>query len=266
MNDKSDPEDHVWKVMDGGLGGDAIGSSHQHLAPDWSEPEIELRSAIIGFDTNALLRVVNSSSGNDAIDFLSVRHDGPLIVPLQTLAEFWNNIDSFQRDLRSDLSNQLDQIRSIIDQVPTARFGGELHTLLNDLTKHAWVDGSLKVEDLPARIGDLLNALVGKGNITSVSRSRFRQLGSARMAAKTPPGFKDDGKLGDFFVWADWLLGLAAHRAKATHAVFVTEDRKKDWYRAGVAHPILFAEVYEVSSLSFSLMPVSTFLRLAQDT
>ena len=82
-------------------------------------------------------------------------------------------------------------------------------------------------------------------------------MSSQRKTTRTPPGFKDEGD-GDFFVWADFLLGLLSaanvpDAAIVQHVIFVTEDKKADWSLDGTAHPILTAEVKALTNASFEI-------------
>lgn len=82
-------------------------------------------------------------------------------------------------------------------------------------------------------------------------------LATHRKRTKTPPGFKDDGD-GDFFIWVDLLTGLQLARASSrqfSRAVLVSGDRKLDWSRNGIAHPILVAEVRALLNVPFEIWP-----------
>jgi hypothetical protein len=90
----------------------------------------------------------------------------------------------------------------------------------------------------------LLKALSEVAIVAYAPRRRFASIAEIRRATKTPPGFEDAGH-GDFFIWADSLLGLLEARdiGKAFSSFhLVTDDRKKDWCKGKVAHPILCAE------------------------
>jgi hypothetical protein len=88
-----------------------------------------------------------------------------------------------------------------------------------------------------------------------------------RKAAKRPPGYKDDSKeenrLGDLLIWHTILT---AAQARKQHIVFVTEDKKSDWWHRS-AETTLFPR-YELveefrrasSGQSFYLMTFYQFL------
>ena len=59
-----------------------------------------------------------------------------------------------------------------------------------------------------------------------------------------------------FFIWAHFLKGLQAAQAdgvKFVRAILVTRDQKVDWSRAGMAHPILAAEMKALLGVSFEI-------------
>ncbi|MGJ3232691.1 MAG: PIN-like domain-containing protein [Oceanicaulis sp.] len=75
-------------------------------------------------------------------------------------------------------------------------------------------------------------------------RNVFLEIASHRNATKTPPGFKDDGD-GDFFVWVDLLYSIKVLSAEYSFSsvLLVTNEKKKDWTRDGIIHPVMRAEV-----------------------
>ncbi len=94
-----------------------------------------------------------------------------------------------------------------------------------------------------------------------VPRTPFFQIARARNDTMTPPGFKDSGH-GDFYLWADFLLGLlmaASNNERFTKAVLLTMDEKPDWSRGGLAHPILVAEVEALVGVPFEAWNLQRF-------
>jgi hypothetical protein len=79
-----------------------------------------------------------------------------------------------------------------------------------------------------------------------------------RKKTKTPPGFRDDDD-GDFFIWVDFLTGLLNARAAGEsygRVALVSLERKVDWSRAGMAHPILVAEVRALLNVPFEIWTI----------
>jgi hypothetical protein len=133
-----------------------------------------------------------------------------------------------------------------------AGYSQRLQSLLQEFTSdYGFVYDEGTVRD----VSSVLDVLRKRSAVFYVPRLMFHELALHRKRTKTPPGFKDDGD-GDFFVWAEFLFGLletARAGSKFEHAVLVTQDRKADWSRGGVAHPILSAEVRELTGASFEV-------------
>jgi hypothetical protein len=94
-----------------------------------------------------------------------------------------------------------------------------------------------------------------RASVPYAPRLRFREIAAQRKKTKTPPGFKDEGD-GDFFIWVDLLTGLQQARLEGQEferAVFISHDQKVDWSRAGIAHPILVAEVKALVDVPFEI-------------
>jgi PIN like domain len=89
-----------------------------------------------------------------------------------------------------------------------------------------------------------------------------------RRAAKIAPGWKDDGP-GDYVIWRTLLQEVAV---KQRHLIFVTLEKKEDWWDRDKAHeqPIfakreLVEEYFSASSgHEFHLLDLSDFLKLMQ--
>lgn len=90
---------------------------------------------------------------------------------------------------------------------------------------------SVQSDPIAEALDPILEGRIGP----SFSEERVRQIreeSSHRFAAKVPPGYKDADKnpeeaVGDLLVWRQILAKQGEHRA---HAVFVTDDRKEDWW------------------------------------
>jgi hypothetical protein len=101
----------------------------------------------------------------------------------------------------------------------------------------------------------LLEVLAKRASVTYAHRALFQNICVLRKKTKTPPGFKDDGD-GDFYIWVDLLTGLLEARVKGEkyeRVVLVSLDKKVDWSRAGIAHPILVAEIRALLDVPFKI-------------
>lgn len=219
----------------------------------------------IGFDTNAAFRIgLNGQRGADAIDYLSTRHTGPLILPGQALQEIWNNsiegLDPQAKKLAAALKS-LQDIATEIGQTlgPT---GNAAQSAIEDLNaSHGdWISPTIR-----ATFERTMEMFLKRADVVHVPRGPFQSIAEARHKTKTPPGFRDPANtLGDFYVWADFLLGaMRAAVPESEVVVFVTNDTKKDWSRHGVIHPVLMAEANEALQRPFFMLTVDEFQKFA---
>ena len=223
----------------------------------------------IGFDTNALFRIASNKKSAAIIDGLEASRL-PLVVPGQVLQEFWNNKVTGLPTLSGTVASGLDKIEKELESM-TDTFGlgealSEVTTALNKFTK---THKGLVSSSLTASLRSLFEMLDARSTIAYVPRQEFAVLGQARFSTKTPPGFKDSNSLGDFFVWADFLLGLCTAGLDQMPSgttdgkdivIFVTEDRKVDWEVRGYVHPVLEGEVERLTGSALQLWTVSELL------
>jgi hypothetical protein len=138
------------------------------------------------------------------------------------------------------------------------QFGDYVHRIQASLDEFNMEWGHVFDEGLRRKTAAFLRLLETRALIPFAPRLRFQELAVHRKRTKTPPGFKDDAD-GDFFIWVDLLTGLQLARARGHHfsrAVLVSSDRKIDWSRNGITHPILVAEVRALLNVPFEIWPI----------
>lgn len=217
------------------------------------------RPIAFGFDTNAIFKLGLGKHGPDAIDYLRTQHTGPILVPGQAVQEVWNNLLAAVQPKGKSLLQSFRDFKNKAAAIDLPH--GESERAFEDALVamseeyEEWLDP--KSQEV---LGDTLEVL-GKGNCCYVPRAEFLDLARARHETKTPPGFRDTAQNhGDFFVWADFLYGLAQSDLSGVKAiVLVTNDEKPDWSRAGVAHPVLTAEARAIGGAPFSLWTTKQF-------
>ncbi|MDE1569148.1 PIN-like domain-containing protein [Aquabacter sp. P-9] len=225
-------------------------------------PECELAETVIAFDANVLLRMSKHSRCDDIVDYLRAKFPGRIILPGQVIQEFWNNqflgVESISAALQKKFKELSDTIGGFDDQF------GEYATRFKDLMREFDEDYGYIFDDNTARKTKLfVDLLVEKARVPFVTRSLLSALADVRKRTRTPPGFKDGGD-GDFFVWADLLLGLAVLKkegVKYRRVTLVTLDKKIDWSRGGIPHPILTAEVHAISGAEFETITLENLAR-----
>jgi hypothetical protein len=208
----------------------------------------------LGLDANVVLRLAERSR-TDVVDYLGTRHHGPLILPGQVVQEFWNNmfpvIESQAESIRRKHQSLLDEIKKLDDD--SSGFGDRF----DDVMKQFGSDYAFALDPTTgARLKLVLETLQSHATVPFVPRARFYPIAEARDRTKTPPGFRDPGQHGDFYVWADFLFGLQQAQQDENsyrRAVLVTADQKLDWSRGGRAHPLLVAEVRALLNVPFEI-------------
>lgn len=217
-------------------------------------PGARVASSALVIDASAFLRL---STYVDVVDYLNLRHAPPVVLPGQAIQEFWNNFNSAHQAITTGIRSKFDQLKAEIAKVDgefedfSTRFG-ELITEFNDSFGYAY-DG-----ETVRRTISLFEALEGKASVSYARREPFIGLAAIRNATKTPPGFKDNGD-GDFFIWIDALEGLLAAKdagEEFEHVVLITNDKKVDWSRDGIPHPVLTAEVDALLGVPLSMWDV----------
>lgn len=202
-----------------------------------------LPGAAVCLDTNVFFRLANLPERAQVIDYLASQHKEPLIVSAQALQEVWNNYLNGIETVAGDIRSKLEALTKSVLPLET-EFQSFKDRFDAVLTEFKGEYGHLHKEGMKERVRSLIEILENKAVFSEVPRARFERFYSVRKTTKTPPGFRDDGA-GDYFVWLDFLYGLRMEResgSKFDRAVLITDDKKVDWVRGGVAHPTLTAE------------------------
>jgi len=203
--------------------------------------EISLGCSAIALDSSVFLRL---GTQEGVIDYLGASHPAPLVLPGQSIQEFWNNNLSAAESIAGGISKKFDALEAEIGKVDATfgEFSMQFRALLKDFKEsfgYAYDGGTVR------RTVSLFEVLESKAVVSYVSRERFAPMAEIRNKTKTPPGFKDHGD-GDFFIWLDLLKALLLTKEQGStfdRVVLVTNDKKADWSREGIPHPILSAEI-----------------------
>lgn len=224
-----------------------------------AKPPVE--TVAIGIDANVFLKLVGHKKGPDIADYLRAKFDGPLIVPGQAVQEFWNNRHSAIDTQATILKKKFNEFKKEAEKLTV---DPELSTYVGDmedtLARFDFDFGYLYDSSTLRSTLTLIESLKSKAILSYVPRQQFYGIARHRKNTKTPPGFRDEAENdGDFYIWADFLYGLLLAKAKGkkfSHAVIVTHDKKLDWSREGVAHPILSAEVRRLVNVPFDVWTI----------
>lgn len=221
----------------------------------------------IGLDTNAVFRVgLNGQSGAAAVDYLTGMHTGPIIIPGQAIQETWKNALSGMEPSGKRIHNALTSLETELRKLDmrTGPILERARTSVDELRNvHSdWIDAESQNTFIKT-----LEGLAKKASCPYVPREAFQDLARVRNDTKTPPGFEDpDDNHGDFYLWADFLYGLATADLELVRTVvLVTNDVKPDWSRGGIPHPILVQEVELVTGKPFVICTVKEFQAWAKN-
>lgn len=213
---------------------------------------VPLSQSAICLDSSVFLRLAAHRKSSDVVDYLAARHRGPLILPGQTIQEFWNNRLQVVETTSAGVRRKFEELRKELQKVD-ARYNQYVQPIDDAIASFESDHGYAFEEGISKKTETMLNALSAKAIVPFVDRSLFLQIAAFRHSTKTPPGFKDQGD-GDFFVWVDMLSGLLGQKSKGVHfnrVIFVSLDQKIDWSHGGTPHPILAAEIRELFGVPF---------------
>ena len=238
-----------------------------------SRDSVSKEVSAIGLDTNALKHLRRDlSAQNDVLVQIEAART-PVIVPGQAMQEYWNNHAAFLADVGNVVSS-LDNVLRKIERVQGAGDPrGRIEQVKRDVQE---INAEFQDTQNPQLMSESIEFWQKLNTVSFtpfVPRLQFADIGRLRFETKTPPGFADEKKianqLGDFFVWADLLLGLASLELDAStprRVLFVTGDVKEDWYSFGVPHPVLIGEMFAVSGQVLQLMRPEEFVKLMQES
>ena len=249
-------EDKIWDTLSRVTPIDALGCVIRSLG---LISEKDLKASAIVLDTNVLLHLSNHRKSDDIIDYLLKVHQGPLIIPGQAIQGLWNNHINVSLTHGSKLKEKFESLRGEMPRdIGSVDILKELDVLLDAFTEsHVHIFADKWVEKL---VGNL-EILSVKAKVPFVDRVRFANLATIRKSTKTPPGFKDES-FGDFFIWADGLLGIEEELRRGltiNQVIVFTGDRKRDWITNGRPHPILVAEAEALFSVHLKIYNIEEF-------
>jgi hypothetical protein len=240
----------VWDTLNRSSVPPAVETSLLHFERGNNQPsdDLDLGSAPIGLDANVVIRI-SQHRKTDVIDFLGSKHSGPLVLPGQAVHEIWNNFDSFTSAFADDLEKKLGDLASVIEQSDASSFGSDLDAVKEEVGTFVASHPKTRVKQSYSHLESVFRMLESRATTHYVPREEFFTLADIRFRTKTPPGYKDPGQLGDFYIWSDFLYGLfdsVDQKAPPKAVVFVTNDQKKDWVVDRQPHPLLRAEVLQL--------------------
>lgn len=219
-----------------------------------------LETTAIGIDSSVFLKLATHKRSADIVDYLDTKHIAPLILPGQAVQEFWNNQLAAVDTVAAGIKKKFEALKQEVNKADL-NFGDFAESMESSLDRFSSEYGYVYDPATIHATTVLLELLKKKAFLSYVPRMHFHDIALNRKRTRTPPGFKDDGD-GDFFIWVEFLYGLLREKDSGKtfdHVIFLTHDQKIDWSRAGVAHPILAAEVQALLGMPFDVWTIEDF-------
>jgi len=244
--------------------------------------------ALFVFDANILLNLYRYSEDtrDEVLKILTLIQDR-VWIPHQAAKEFLNRRLTVISSHAKSYNEAIGQLDSLVKNFEN----NKQHPFISDgnLSKLKTVTGAIK-DDLKAnqasevkkatedplltRIEAIFENKVGDA-FTPNDEKALREIGRTRFEQRIPPGYMDRDKAkddptgskqyGDFFIWKQILSHAKAIKS---HVIFVTDDRKEDWWTEfqGMsihARPELIKEFAEETKKSILIYQSDHFLKYA---
>lgn len=255
-------------------------------APSEADLTLLWKTGTFVFDTGVLLDLYRVPDAFDQMRAHEQSLRGRVFLPYQFALEFHRNLGAELKSVREKAGAAMQALTNATNRY-LQEVNLNVHPVLSAREFRA------EIEAARARYARLLeNALPG---IHSEMESRFQAVtafverffegrlgprhtpdrlwalyeeGERRFNSLIPPGFKDakdkkpnERKYGDL---VGWMQILDHAKENGTGIIFVTEDRKSDWWQSeGIPHPYLVQEMIEVANQSYYQYDLLTFFKTA---
>ncbi len=260
------------------MGNNMKNAVYVHQEYDIEEIKRMLKHAVLAFDTNALLglysyspKILQDIKGLLTKDTIKNR----LFVPYHTAEEFYKNKDKVIQRAQSIYSSKLGGVTSTInalqqdinkthflsDWVITAKTALQKAV---EAMREAYKAQEVDFDKISETIEEIFyDDCVGR----ELENSEFYENEfEKRLKYDIPPGITDSqkkqNKSGDFIIWSELL---AKAKADKTDIIFVTNEKKFDWWdKSGKGRPNkqLLVEFNKKTDRRFYFFNMDSFIRL----
>jgi PIN like domain len=249
------------------------------------------RDAIFAFDANVLLKIYRYTPATQRRMMSVMTGLGARIwIPYQAALEFCRNrykVISSQISAYEEARKTISGALNALDNQLSSRFGR--HSFINyEKISHDLTEAESRIlEELDRgkrdhpnldendRLLEWLISILDDNKIgtpfEASKQKEHRNEGERRYKLKIPPGFKDDSDgrenpYGDYYIWQQ-LLERATE--KKCSVIFVTDDKKDDWWlrlngQTKGPRPELVQEMLEVSNQMFHMYTSDKFIEYAE--
>lgn len=265
-------------------------------------------NAVFVVDTNILInfyKYTSKESTKSLLDILKkLKENNKLWIPHQVALEYFFNYESNMykqqegfKFLESELTKLTDNANKIMGKVKTQHpyiTTDKFQFFINNLEEsnmqlEAQIARELKdlpdVQTIHNDLLELLDGIIGEP-YDQKKIDLIEKEGKDRYDHKVPPGFGDKDKqnkkvtrsygefryqqlYGDLIVW-NQIIDKATEEDNATSIIFITEDRKEDWWELNNQkqikrpHPLLLQEFLNKTQQKFYMYRTENFVELAQ--
>jgi hypothetical protein len=262
--------------------------------PEEKETDDIWTEAIIAFDANTLLNLYrySKSTRNDFLKTLN-EYSERLWLPYQAGYEFHNNrisVIKSQEQTYNEIGNKLDEFYEKLDNDLNTfkrhpfisidkvklEFSKKIEKVKSDLLKQSEKHPEyLKSDEILPSVTELFNEKIGEKYSDQELQTIFDK-GKIRYEKKIPPGFSDiankknkgNQKLyGDLIIWNQLID--KSKTSKST-IIFVTDDRKEDWWLKFKGQTIrpreeLIKEFFDETGFRILIYQADSFLNFAKE-
>lgn len=263
--------------------------------PTTNEIDDAWGSGVFAFDANTLLNLYRYTD-NTRKDFLSALKTikDKLFLPYQAAYEYHNNRldviegiekayedlynifpENFTKNLKSLISQYKKHPTISIDKIEKIH-ADFLENIQKELDKQKAKHPNFKTNDeILDELSDLFDNSVGE-EFTKEDLMKIYKEGESRYANEIPPGYKDlpnKQKKGQRHIYGDliiWKELLNFTKTKKQPLIFITDDRKEDWWTIQKGKTIrpreeLIKEFYDITGIRILIYNADSFLSYAKE-
>jgi hypothetical protein len=263
--------------------------------PTKDEIEEAWNKGIFAFDANTLLNLYRYTD-NTRTDFLNALKTikDKLFLPFQAAYEYQNNrleviesiensyeelYDIFPENFEKHLVSQINKYKkhpSILTEKIIKLHGEFLANLTKELNKQKTKHPDFRTkDDVLDELTDLFDNSVGE-EFSKEDLLKIYKEGETRYLNEVPPGYKDlsnkKGKgqrhiYGDLIIWKELINNT---KNKKQPLIFITDDRKEDWWTIQKGKTIrpreeLIKEFFDITGIRILIYNADNFLLFAKE-
>lgn len=256
-----------------------------HFRPKEKEFKKHWKESVFIVDANVLLNLYRySEATRRELQEAMISLEGRIFIPHQAASEFLRNRLGVTSDQSKEYTSAINTIKDLVKKISSK----DRHPFISDVKLEELNElSSHVVRNLEEQQAALLKKLSNDEILEFIemlfegktgeqfNQERIKEVvefGEKRYAEKIPPGYKDSNKdaaedelrkYGDLLVW---LQTIDYAKANKCSVVFITDDKKEDWWleqsgRTISPRPELIEEFMRETGQKFWMYSVSKFIQ-----